>query len=180
MKVIAVYGSAILQSDDAVYVESVAMGRALAEAGYSVMTGGYGGVMAAISQGAAEAGGHVIGVTVKATGIAAERQVNRYVGEVIPQPTMRLRLQYLADQADGYLAMPGGIGTLQEIVEVWQQMRIGAIARQPIFCYGDFWRPVLEPLVTSPYVLSQDAQVIQYVQSSADLVVALNRLTRDD
>ena len=70
---IAVYGSARLSADDPVYAESLAVGKSLAAAGYIVMTGGYDGVMAGISQGAADAGGHVIGVTVRQLELIGER-----------------------------------------------------------------------------------------------------------
>ena len=62
--VVSVYGSARIQPDHPAYKEAEQVGMLLASAGYTVQTGGYGGVMEAASKGAAQAGGHVIGVSV--------------------------------------------------------------------------------------------------------------------
>src|SRR5690349_5396400 len=102
MKTVAVYGSARTANNDPVYAATQAVGRALAEAGFTVMTGGYDGIMAAASQGAAEAGGHVIGITVRALEMIGERVVNRWVKEEIKYDTMTERLVHLTRHADAY------------------------------------------------------------------------------
>ncbi|MEJ5198439.1 MAG: DNA-binding protein, partial [Anaerolineae bacterium] len=63
MRTIAVFGSSRREEESALYREAYELGRVLAGAGYAVLTGGYNGSMAAVSRGAAEAGGRVIGVT---------------------------------------------------------------------------------------------------------------------
>lgn len=169
-QIIAVYGSARLTLDDPVYEQSYQIGKALAGAGYAVMTGGYDGVMGAVSRGAAEADGHVIGVTVQRSGLAAERKTNQWVKEEIPYPTMRDRLHHLAEQADGYIAMAGGIGTLQEITEVWQLMRIQTIPRRPFVLYGDFWLPLVTHLLQSTYVSSAEIDLIQVCNTPDEVI----------
>lgn len=173
MKIIAVYGSARLNSDDPVHEQSYQVGKALAKAGYVVMTGGYDGVMGAVSQGAAEANGHVIGITVRYSGQGAERKTNRWVIEEIQYPSMRERLHHLVESADGYITMPGGIGTLQEMVEVWQLMRIKKIPRRPFVLYGDFWQPILTRFMHSDYVSSAELELIHICSTPDDIIAYL-------
>lgn len=173
MKIIAVYGSARLNLDDPVYEQSYQVGKALAKAGYAVMTGGYEGVMGATSRGAAEANGHVIGITVQYSGQGAERKTNQWVAEEIQYPSMRERLHHLVEHADGYIAMPGGIGTLQEIVEVWQLMRIKTIPRRPLVLYGDFWQPILIRFMDSDYVSSAELDLIRICNTPDDILAYL-------
>ncbi len=173
VKIIAVYGSARLALDNPVYQQSYQMGNALAQAGYTVMTGGYDGVMGAVSQGAAEAKGHVIGITVQRSGQGAERKTNRWVKEEIQYPSMRERLHHLVEHADGYIAMPGGIGTLQEITEAWQLMRIKKIPRRPLVLYGDFWQPVLIRFMDSDYVSSAELDLIRICNTPDDIIAYL-------
>jgi uncharacterized protein (TIGR00730 family) len=172
MKTVAVYGSARPAVDSAVYQDGVAVGRALATAGYCVMTGGYDGIMAAVSQGAAECGGHVIGVTVRALELIGERVVNRWVKEEIKYETMTERLVHLTRHADAYIVMPGGVGTLQELSEVWQIMRMGehGIPVRPLIAYGTFWQPLLDIMVNAGFVGASEMQML-HTAHTPDAVV---------
>lgn len=167
-RLIAVYGSALVKPDETDYADAYAIGRMLAQAGYNIATGGYGGVMEAASKGAHEAGGHVVGIILQHTGGSAatnERSANPYLDDVVHSITMRERLHYLVDQPDGYVAMPGGVGTLQEIMEAWQQMRIRAMPRKPLIAYGDLWHKLLTMLADTPYVPAYHANLIQYANT---------------
>ena len=152
MKTITVYGSSKVRPGDDEYEASVVMGRMLAEAGYKVMTGGYYGVMEAISKGANEAGGHVIGVITDQIGITFNIEPNQYLTETINFAELRDRLLYMVQEADGYVAMPGGVGTLHEIAETWELMRIGGTSTHPLVCYGSLWENVIGALQSSPYL----------------------------
>ena len=152
MKTITVYGSAKVRPGDIDYDASVVVGQKLAEAGYAVMTGGYYGVMEAISKGANEAGGHVIGVTTDQIGKQYNMQPNAYINEVVNYTELRDRLLYMIQEADGYLAMPGGVGTLHEIAETWELMRINGVPKRPFVCYGTLWETVINALQSSPYL----------------------------
>ena|SRR5687767_9250685 len=168
--IIAVYGSARPLSGDPMYEESVQVGKALAAAGYTVMTGGYDGVMAGISQGAHEAGGHVIGVTVRQLELIGERIVNRWVKEEIKYETLRERLYHLAFHPDGYVVMPGGVGTVQEVTEVWQMMRMRAVPLRPFVLYGAFWQPLLDMFVNSPYVSASEMTMVQQANTPQEMM----------
>src|SRR3989304_891341 len=115
MKVVSVFGGSAPQPGSAPYDEAVLMGRLLAQAGYTVATGGYTGGMEAASRGAAEAGGHVIGVTCRL--IENWREgfgPNQWVKEEIKFASLRERLYHLVTFCDAAVALGGGVGTLSQ------------------------------------------------------------------
>jgi hypothetical protein len=174
MKTVAVYGGAIVAPESDDYAATFAVGKALAEAGYAVMTGGYSGVMEAASRGASEAGGHVIGVTTERIESLRGAKINQWVVDEIRHPTLRERLMHLVLEADAYVVMPGGLGTLNELVTVWELIRVGDIPRRPLIGYGPFWREVLAPFMDTPYVQNSMIELIQFVQTPQAMIEALN------
>lgn len=152
MKTITVYGSSQVRPPQPEYEDAVTIGRALAQAGYAVMSGGYYGIMEAVSKGANSAGGHVIGVTTDQIGLQFDIKPNAYLDEIVNFADLRDRLLYMVEHTDGYLAMPGGIGTLHEIAETWELMRIGGVPRRPFVCYGSLWAKVIGELENSAYL----------------------------
>ncbi len=152
MKTITVYGSSQVRPRQPEYEDATTIGRSLAQAGHRVMSGGYYGIMEAVSKGAKLAGGHVIGVTTDQIGLQFDVKPNAYLDEVVNFADLRDRLLYMVENADGYLAMPGGIGTLHEIAETWELMRIGGVPRRPFVCYGSLWAKVIGELENSAYL----------------------------
>lgn len=173
MKVIAVYGSSRITPADPEYAEALTVGRLLGEAGFAVMTGGYAGVMEAASRGAAEAGAKVIGVTTSAIEAIRPQRANQWVTEEIMHHRFSQRVDYLVRSADGFVAMPGGIGTLHEIVAVWEFMRIGEIPQGPIVCYGPYWEAVLTPLINNRYTHPDYLPLLRFAHTPEDVVQAV-------
>lgn len=175
-KTVAVYGSSMVAADAEDYIASYHVGQALATAGYRVMTGGYLGVMEAASKGAAEAGGHVIGVTTEvfSKGRGDAGSINPYVTKEIRYLTLRERLLHLVIDADAYVAMPGGLGTLHELITVWEFSRVGDIPTKPIICYGDYWATMLEPLRHTPYAKPYIWDLLTFVHSPEAVVASLS------
>lgn len=114
-----------------------------------MLTGGYIGTMEAVSRGAAECGGHVIGVTCDE--IEAWRQVgpNAWVQEELRYPTLRQRLFALIDECDAAIALPGGLGTLAEISIMWNHLRTASIAPRPLILVGAGWQETFEQFYQS-------------------------------
>ncbi|GAP63419.1 hypothetical protein ARMA_1842 [Ardenticatena maritima] len=137
---IAVYGSAQPQPGDELYEEAYRLGRLLAEAGFDVMSGGYYGTMAAVSRGAHEGGGRVVGVTMA---IFDPRPPNEWVHETTHTPGFPERLRTLTEMADAYIALRGGIGTLTEVAYTWGLMQTGAMRPKPFILLGAPWRRLL-------------------------------------
>jgi uncharacterized protein (TIGR00730 family) len=155
------------------YVAAYNVGHALGKAGYCVMTGGYAGVMEAASRGAAEADAHVIGVTTAQIDLIRNHGCNQWVKTEIKYPTLRERLLHLVTEADGYVVMPGGMGTLNEFITVWELMRIGDIHTRPLICYGEYWLHTLAELKKSPYVLPHYWDMIEFAETPQEVVARL-------
>lgn len=139
-KVITIFGSSRPREGDADYAEAQSLGRELAASGFAVCTGGYGGVMEAVSRGAREAGGRVIAVTAEFFSARA----NRWVQEESRVKTWQERLFELIRRGDGYVACKGGTGTLVELAVVWEMLNKGVLPRRPFVVLGPFWLPILE------------------------------------
>jgi len=142
MSVVTVFGSSRLVEGDALYAEARALGGALAVAGFSVCSGGYGGVMEAVSRGAKEAGGRTLGVTASFFG----RQANQWVDEEVRVSTWHDRLFELIRRGDGYVACQGGTGTLVELSVVWEMLNKRVMPPKPFAVLGGFWQPIIERL----------------------------------
>lgn len=141
-EVISVFGGSTPTAGTPAYEAARQAGRLLAEAGFAVATGGYSGVMAAASQGAREAGGHVIGVTC-ALFDSLRPGPNPWIVEEIKYPTLRERLSHLVENCDAAIAMPGGIGTLSEVALTWSLLQTGEIPPKPFVLVGQAWREAL-------------------------------------
>lgn len=139
-KIITVFGSSRPEEGHADYGEALALGRALAAEGFAVCTGGYGGVMEAVSRGAGESGGHVLAVT----STFFRSRANRWVQEETSVPTWQERLFELVRRGDGYVACKGGTGTLVELAVVWEMLNKKAMDPRPFVVLGGFWQPILD------------------------------------
>src|SRR5512145_2077653 len=141
---ITIFGGSQPKEGDTAYVEAYQLGKILAEAGHAVLTGGYIGTMEAVSRGAHEAGGHVIGVTC----LEIERWrgigVNQWVKEERKFTTLQERLDGLISGCDAAIALPGGPGTLTEIGLMWNMMIVDAIHRRPLILVGQGWQSMLD------------------------------------
>lgn len=139
-KIVTVFGSSRPKEGDPDYAEALALGRALAQTGFAVCTGGYAGVMEAASRGAKEGGGKTYGVT--AEFFAA--RTNPWVDTEIRVKTWQERLFELVRLGDAFVACKGGTGTLVELAVVWEMLNKSVIAGKPFAVLGDFWIPVLD------------------------------------
>jgi uncharacterized protein (TIGR00725 family) len=141
-RTISVFGSSTLQPDEPGWDLAESLGRALAQAGAEVMTGGYGGAMEAVSRGARAAGGHVVGVTVE---LFPERVPNRHLSERRHTATLLERLGVLLG-ADGFVALDGSVGTLAEFFLAWNHVMFEVPERRPLVCLGPGWAAKLAAL----------------------------------
>ena len=139
--IVTVFGSSRPREGDADYEEARTLGRALAQHGFSVCSGGYGGVMEAVSRGAKEAGGKTTGVTADFFKAA---KLNPWIDVEVRMKTWEERLFELIRRADGFVACKGGTGTLVELAVVWEMMNKSVMAGKPFAVLGDFWQPILD------------------------------------
>jgi len=163
---IAVYGSSTVREADPTYTLALELGRELARAGATVMTGGYGGTMEACSRGASEAGGHVVGVTVEL--FEARGPANRWVRERVHTPDLFERLRYLVSHADGFVVVPGSIGTLTELFLTWTLLSTAGRPPAPLVLLGEHWESYLHAHRHPDVVLPHLFEHVQVATTPAD------------
>ncbi len=142
-RIVSVFGGSSPSPGTPPYEEAYRLGKLLAEEGYAVMNGGYSGTMEAVSKGAKEAGGHVIGVIV-ATFERDGHQPNPYLDEIIRYERLPERLLHLVTRCDAAVALRGGIGTLSEVSLMWSLLQTGETGPKPFILLGEEWRTLLE------------------------------------
>jgi uncharacterized protein (TIGR00730 family) len=172
--VIAVFGSSGPRPDSPAYEEARELGGLLAGSGFAVATGGYSGTMAAVSQGAAEAGGHVIGVTCDQIERFRPLGPNQWVMEEIRYPTLRERLIHLVEQNQGMVVLPGGIGTLSEMTLAWSFLQVGEISPRPLVLLGDLWQATMSAFVKPEYVTESNVGLLYLAHTPYEVVAYLN------
>ncbi len=139
------FGSSRPAPGSEAYETARRLGALLAQAGFSVATGGYGGTMEAVSRGARETGGRTIGVTAA----VFDSPANQWVEEEIRVATWQERLLKLVELGAGYVVLPGGTGTLVELAVVWEWLNKGFMTGKPVVILGDFWQPLINVIPAS-------------------------------
>jgi uncharacterized protein (TIGR00730 family) len=165
---IAVFGSSTVRPGEPAYDLALRLGREIARAGAGVMTGGYSGAMEACSRGAAEEGGHVIGVTVEL--FEKRGPANAWVKERVHTPDLYERLRHLLDRATGFIVLPGSIGTLTELFLTWTLVSVGGRRREPIVLLGDHWQGFVDSLRHPDMVLTSLFEFVEVTNDPADAV----------
>lgn len=169
MSAVAVFGASAPVPGDRLYTSGVTCGRLLAEAGLDVVTGGYGGLMEAVSRGARDAGGHVIGVTAPPV-FPGRDQANEWVTEERRAESLTERIHELTDLADAVIVLDGSIGTLTELMVAWN---LAFVARfhggdpLPIVTVGERWHEVIGYLTP---MLATDGSLVAQVASVEEAV----------
>ena len=147
------------------------MGELLGHAGFDLMTGGYDGVMEAVSRGAAQTAARITGVTLDRFGST----VNPFVTHEVPTTNFYERFGWLIDRADGYVAMHGGIGTLAEVAFAWQECVIDKVKVRPLVLVGERWRKLYkvfsENLIANPGIFKQ-LQVVATPDAAMKVLIA--------
>jgi uncharacterized protein (TIGR00730 family) len=139
---VTVFGSARARPGDPEYRTGEELGRALAEAGHAVITGGGPGAMEAVNKGAYEAGGRSIGVCVE---LPREEKPNAYLTDTVSFRYFFVRKVMFVKYAKAVVILPGGFGTLDEFFESLTLVQTRKVPPIPVILAGDdeFWRGLL-------------------------------------
>ena len=172
---VSVFGGSQPKEDSTAYAEAMELGKLLAEHGHIVLTGGYIGVMEAVSRGAREAGGHVIGVTCEDIEAWRPIKANAWVMEEIKKKTLVERLHALIHESDAALALPGGPGTLAEISLMWNLMIVESLHRRPLILIGDGWQSVFDQFFRGldAYVSTHQREILRFAKDAQTAVQLL-------
>jgi uncharacterized protein (TIGR00730 family) len=139
---VTVFGSARFKEDHPYYALGREIGRRLAQAGATVMTGGGPGIMEAANRGAKEAGGYSIGCNIK---LPVEQVPNPYLDRWVTFRYFFVRKVLLVKYSYAFVIMPGGFGTLDELFEAVTLVQTKKIESFPLVLVGtEYWKPLLD------------------------------------
>jgi len=177
---VTMFGASAAEAGEELMAVAETLGRVFAERGWTLVNGGYGGTMLAGARGARGAGGRAIGVTCS----IFKSPANEFISEIVTTGDLYERLRAIIDLGDAYLVLPGSTGTLAELALVWELVNKGMIARRPILCWGDAWRPVVgiferdttrDPRIDSAALPDRRVELIEFVDSPREAVAAIAR-----
>lgn len=172
LKTVAVFCGSATSDGDPNYGDAVEIGRLLTEAGFHVCTGGYQGSMEAVSKGAKQAGGKPVGFT---TEEFKDYNPNRYLDRIIHHPHIYGRLERFITQADGFIVLRGGVGTLTELFLAWSLSQAEKIREKPIVLLGAFWNRLLGLFKEELTMKPEDYRLVHIAENPAEAVALIKR-----
>ena len=176
---VSVFGSARTPPGTPYYEMGIAVGRALAERGYAVITGGGPGIMQAANEGARQAGGVSVGLNIA---LPHEQHVNPYVDPAldITFEFFFVRKTMFVKYAQGYVVLPGGFGTMDELFESLTLIQTRKTDRFPIVLMGsDYWGGLLEwirgTLLEGAYISPDDPDLVTLTDDPEEAAAIIDR-----
>ncbi|AXH97637.1 LOG family protein [Ornithinimicrobium avium] len=167
---VSVFGSARISPDHPSYRMAEQVGAELVRAGYAVITGGGPGVMEAANKGAAEAGGTSVGLGIE---LPFETGLNDYVDVGVNFRYFFVRKTMFVKYSEGFVVLPGGVGTLDELFEAITLVQTGKITSFPIVLLGNgFWAPLLDwirdTLLAEGMIAEKDLELVRTTDDVAE------------
>jgi len=172
---VTVFGSARFAESHPYYGLARDVGRRLAEAGFTVMTGGGPGIMEAASRGAKEAGGRAVGCNIE---LPVEQKPNAYLDECVDFRHFFVRKVMLVKYSYAFVVLPGGFGTLDEVFETVTLIQTDKIRDFPIVLMAsDFWDPLIrfmrDTLLARGTIDEADFELVKVVDSAENAVALI-------
>lgn len=169
-RIVTIFGGAKCSESDEEYGQARRVGELLADAGYTICTGGYLGVMEAASRGAHERGGRVLGITMN----QFKAEPNRFLTDKVATAHFYERLQLLITRSVGFIAIRGGMGTVTELSLVWNKMQTRVIGPRPLVLLGDCWPPIVREWQKHLVVSDADVAALDFARTPEDAVAIIN------
>ena len=163
-KIVTIFGGSKCGEDSEEYKQAKELGGRLAEAGYTICTGGYLGVMEAASRGAREKGGRVLGIVMN----QFISEPNRYLTDKVATNHFYERLQNLIERSVGFVAFRGGMGTVTEISLVWNKLQTRVINPRPLVLLGDCWKPIVKAWQENLVVSNADVAILDFASNAEE------------
>jgi uncharacterized protein (TIGR00730 family) len=173
-QIVTIFGGSKCNERDVEYTQARRVGQLLAEAGYTICTGGYLGVMEAASRGAHERGGRVLGIIMN----QFKAEPNRFLTDKVATPHFYERLQQLITRSVGFVAIRGGMGTVTELSLVWNKIQTRVIGPRPLVLLGDCWPAVVESWQRSLAVSDDDVRVLDFASTPEEAVAVIKQKSR--
>ena len=174
---VVVFGSARLLPDHPAYKAAEETGKLLAQAGYTTITGGGPGIMAAANKGAFEAGGRSVGFNIK---LPFEQSINKYVTHSITFDHFFIRKAMFANYSRAFITFPGGFGTLDELFEIITLIQTEKLQKSPVIVYDrKFFQHMnewIQEMVKEGTISQEDVDLIQYVDTPQQILEIIKRV----
>src|SRR5256885_14867879 len=173
-RIVTIFGGAKCTESDLEYTQARRVGELLADAGFTICTGGYLGVMEAASRGAHERGGRVLGIVMN----QFKAEPNRYLTDKVATPHFYERLQRLITRSVGFIAIRGGMGTVTELSLVWNKIQTRVIQPRPLGLLGDCWPPLVKSWQQYLAVSDEDVNSLDFAstpEEAAEIIQAKSR-----
>lgn len=179
---VSVFGSARTKKDDPMYGKGVEVGIALVKAGYAVITGGGPGAMEAVNRGAVKAGGVSVGLGIE---LPFEQGMNKWVDIGINFRYFFVRKTMFVKYAQGFIVLPGGFGTMDELFEAITLAQTGKVTSFPIVLIGkDYWGGLVnwlrDTMLVAGTIGQKDLDMIHLTDSVAEAVAFFKSAGADD
>ncbi len=172
-KIVTIFGGSKCTENSFEYRQAKEIGERLAEAGFTICTGGYLGVMEAASRGAREKGGRVLGIVMN----QFKSEPNRFLTDKVATDHFYDRLQNLIQRSVGFIAIRGGMGTVTEVSLVWNKLQTGVIDYRPLVLLGDCWKNVVKVWQENLVVSNADVNLLNFADSAGEAVDLIIRKT---
>jgi uncharacterized protein (TIGR00730 family) len=173
---VTVFGSARFGTDHPYYPLGRLVGHRLADIGFTVMTGGGPGLMEAANRGAREAGGRSVGCNIV---LPEEQKPNAYLDRWVTCRYFFVRKVLLFKYSYAFVALPGGVGTIDELFEAFTLIQSGKIQRFPMVLMGTaYWRPLtelLQRMAVDGAISTHDLELLFVTDSVEDAIDHLER-----
>ena len=176
---ISIFGSARTQEGDSNYQLTIDIAEAIAESGYGVISGGGPGIMEAANRGAQKARGTSVGLNIE---LPYEQQSNPYIDQdkLINFQYFFVRKVMFVKYAQGFIVMPGGVGTLDELFEAYTLIQTDKVSKFPIILVGrDYWGGLIdwikETVLKEKNVSPEDLDLFELVDTKDEVMDCLNR-----
>lgn len=176
---ISIFGSARTQEGDSNYQLTIAIAEAIVESGYGVISGGGPGIMEAANRGAQKAGGTSVGLNIE---LPFEQQSNPYIDQdkLINFQYFFVRKVMFVKYAQGFIVMPGGVGTLDELFEAYTLIQTDKVSKFPIILVGrDYWGGLIdwikETVLKEKNISPEDLDLFELVDTKDEVMDCLNR-----
>ncbi|MGH9956047.1 MAG: LOG family protein [Pyrinomonadaceae bacterium] len=168
-RIVTIFGGSKCCEPDPEYALAQRVGELLAQAGYTICTGGYLGVMEAASRGAHGHGGRVLGIIMN----QFKAEPNRYLTDKVATPHFYERLQRLITRSVGFVAIRGGMGTVTELSLVWNKMHSRVIGPRPLVLLGECWPPIVKAWQQHLAVSDEDVAALDFANTAEEAVAII-------
>ncbi len=175
---VSIFGSARITPNDAVYKKAEKIAELFVKKGFSVITGGGGGVMEAANKGAADAGGTSVGLNII---LPFEQKPNLFANVTLDFKYFFIRKVMFIKYASAYIILPGGFGTLDELFEAVTLVQTRRIKPFPLILVGsEYWAGLIDwikdKLLGEKRISSEDLEILQIMDDPEEIVKAVQKV----